>query len=177
MKQIHLVFIFLLLCALLCGAGCAPVPEETEAEPFEFSLVWNVYGISSYDSKTGKLVKTTDASQPERYVTTLILSPQQRKEVRAILNGLDLSRYPDEYDPFNAPDAEQRMVSTPSQTLSLTVVTEQGSKTVLCRNVCFGTRGYNADADAFLSAVDRLTAFLTSTPQWQALPEYEVYYD
>ena len=47
------------------GMQMLPLPTE-----FSFSLTWGTFGISSYDSATGKLVKTKDAPTPEAYITT-----------------------------------------------------------------------------------------------------------
>ena len=44
---------------------------------YSFSLTWNTFGISSYDSKTGKLVKTKDAPNPEDYITTHFLTAEE----------------------------------------------------------------------------------------------------
>ena len=82
----------LLLClvwALPVLAGCekksAGVPED-----FEFSLTWGVYGISSYDSQTGRLVKTTDATHPEDYVTTHRLTQEERETLWQVIRDLDV---------------------------------------------------------------------------------------
>lgn len=49
------------------------VPED-----FSFALTWNCYGVSSYDSQTGKLVKTTDATNPDDYVTYYQLTTEDK---------------------------------------------------------------------------------------------------
>ncbi len=56
--------ILLVLMLLLPSAGCLGKPVKHFEVPadFSFSLTWGCYGISSYDSRTGKLVKTTDAT-------------------------------------------------------------------------------------------------------------------
>ena len=43
-------------------AGVSSV--STNYPNYSFSLTWNTYGISSYDSKTGTLIKTSDATNP-----------------------------------------------------------------------------------------------------------------
>jgi hypothetical protein len=72
--------------------------------------LWN----SSYDSSTGRLVKTTDATDPSLYETTLFLSDEQAETIFSLLQELDLWSYPDEYNPT-------RGISTPSRNLTLTV--------------------------------------------------------
>ena len=56
--------------------------KETISENFDFSLQWNTYGESSYDSSTGKLIKTNDATHPELYETELILYDSKKEEIR-----------------------------------------------------------------------------------------------
>ena len=48
-------------------------------ESFSFSLVWDCYGVSSYDSETGRLIKTTDATNPEDYITHCELTEEQMR--------------------------------------------------------------------------------------------------
>ena len=67
------------------GAVNTDVPEN-----LSFSLTWNTYGISSYDSATGKLVKTTDATNPEDYITTLQLDGTQLFAIWELLWELDI---------------------------------------------------------------------------------------
>ena len=150
----------------------------TVEKPDSFALTWNVYGISSYDSQTGRLVKTTDATRPEDYVTEWFFSPAELSEILKEIAALDPESYPDAYDPYNAPDAEQRVVSAPDRTLILTYRTGGREKTVTCRNICLsGSAGYDAKATAFLALCDRLTEKITATSAWQALPDYEFLYD
>ena len=77
MKKIALIFTFIMLLPCLSGCGNKILPEE-RPEDFSFSLIWGVYGTSSYNSRTGKLVKTTDATHPEDYVTYMHLSDEAR---------------------------------------------------------------------------------------------------
>ena len=77
MKKTALALSLLLGAACLltaCASGRAP-------EDFSFALTWNCLGVSSYDSATGKLVKTTDATHPEDYVTEYRLTEQERRQI------------------------------------------------------------------------------------------------
>lgn len=153
--------------------------DSTAPEDFSFRFVWGCYGISSYDSRTGELVKTSDSTHPEDYVTTLELNEVQLAEAWALLSGLKLERYPAVYDPYNAPGAETRVASEPNRTLILTLWANGRETTVTCRDICLGglAQGYDARAQAFLRSCDRLTDLLTQTPEWAALPDYEFYYE
>ena len=101
------------------------VINQSENEPnFSFSLVWNTYGISSYDSKTGKLIKTKDATEPNRYITFLQLSEEQYAAIWELIEDLDIESYPDVYDPTG------NIYVTPYETLILSVKAEGIDKKV-----------------------------------------------
>lgn len=164
----------MLALALLLAACAAPkeMPED-----FQFSLVWNTYGISSYDSGTGVLIKTTDATHPENYETELHLSSDEMRAAWEIIAALDLADYPAEYDPN--PD----MKSKPGVTLVLSVFQGGTEKTIRCEDIalCHDAEGNYTAKDkkgqAFLRACQQLIALITATPEWQALPEYEFLYE
>jgi len=151
-------------------------PKGEAPEDFSFSLVWGTYGISSYDSRTGKLVKTSDATDPSKYTTTLSLDKETVNGIYSLLVSLDLESYPSVYDPMNDPDSETQVASSPSQTIKLTVRSEELNKTVSCEGIAFAA-GYDEKARDFLSAVAEIRDILTSTDEWKALPDYEFYYE
>ena len=158
----------------------AKVVTETFELPddFAFSIVWGTYGISSYDSKTGKLVKTKDATDVSKYTSTVQLTEEQMKEVyRILLSDIDLFKYPDSYDPFNAPDAEIRVASEPNQTIIISVTANGRTKTVTCSAVAYGSSGYCKEARAFMKAENKIVELLTSLPEWAAFPQYEFFYE
>lgn len=162
--------IFLLLAIMvfvLSGCGEADVPEE-----FEFSITWGVNGISSYDSESGKLVKTTDATDPSDYITTYILTDEERAEIYELIEDLKLEKYPDEYDPHNG-----GLSTEPSMTLILSVHTDAGDKTVAAHNVAVTYESKDPGGQRFLTACEKIVDILKSTDRWRALPEYEFFYD
>ncbi len=174
-----------LLLVLLLSACKSPLAgaggTEKTADPlrdFSFFFRFDVFGISSYNSATGELIKTRDATDPSRYRTTHVLTEAEREEIGSLLASLDLPSYPAEYDPFNAPDAEEKRMTAPDQTIVLSVVTPAFSKTVTCKNVCLGmTGGYDEASQRFLDVCARLKEILTSTEEWKGLPDYEFLYD
>lgn len=139
---------------------------------FSFSLVWGCYGISSYDSETGKLVKTTDATNPEDYITTLQLSGAQQFEIWELIWDLDIEEYPDEYDPH-----KDGLISFPSMTLILTVRTDDYIKTVRAEDIALTFETTDAKGQKFLTVCKAIEDILTATDEWNALPEYEHFYD
>lgn len=184
------VCLFLLFALLIPGViSCADITEHGAAGPdsrqengsampsdFSFSLVWGTYGISSYDSATGRLIKTKDATDVSKYTTTLRLDEEKMSEIFSILEKLELETYPDVYDPMNDPDSETKVYSEPNQTIILKVHSGDISKTVTCEKIAYG-KGYNDKARDFISAVRRITEIITAADEWKALPEYEFFYD
>lgn len=158
------------------GDGEKSISSTISEDNFEFSFVWNTYGISSYDSANGRLVKTTDATHPEDYITTYTLSRQQKKEIAEALTKLNITSYPRDFDPYNAPNAEMRVASSPSRTLILTVKTDTMEKTIACKDICEFGKGYDEKAQKFLDFCAYLQGILTDTPEWKSLPEYEFLY-
>lgn len=166
-----LLFI-LLVCVLLldCLVGCAekPLPKEMP-EDFSFALTWGVYGISSYDSRTGKLVKTKDATNPRDYVTYVKLSDEVMELIYKKLRALDVDSYPDEYDPT--------LGSEPSAELILTVRKGDNVKTITAKDVSLSYTSPSVKGKRFIDTCLDISDILTATEEWKALPDYEFYYD
>ena len=149
------------------GAVNTDVPDN-----LSFSLTWNTYGISSYDSATGKLVKTTDATNPEDYITTLQLDGQQLFAIWELLWELDIETYPDEYDPHGG-----ELSSDPSMTLILTLREGDKVKTVRAEDIALTYESNDPKGQKFLDTCKGIRDILTATEEWKALPEYEFFYD
>ena len=192
MKKRIIAIVIIAAAAVLCASCRAtsrhandPIPGQdlsgTELpSDFAFSIVWNCYGISSYDSRTGKLVKTTDASDVRKYTSYVKMSDNELKLVyKYLCKDIDLKNYPAEYDPFNAPDAVQRKTSMPDQTIVVAVTAGGETRSVKCEKIMFGTMDdcYCPEARSFMQAVKDTVALITSFPEWEAFPEYEVFYD
>lgn len=137
-----------------------------------FSLTWGTYGISSYDSVTGRLVKTTDATCPEDYVTTYRLTDEETARISKLIRGLDIDRYPDLYDPQAG-----KLGSDPPMTLILSVRMGETEKTVTAKNIALTYESDDPDGQRFLDVCREIVEILTGTEAWQSLPEYEFFYD
>ena len=137
----------LVLCA---GAGCGRKAEEVPAD-FSFALTWSVFGISSYDSATGELVKSSDENIETEY-------------------QLDVKSYPDEYDPN--PDVG----CDPAETLILTVRTAEGEKTITARDTAYAETSKDTKGDLFLKTCRAIQRLLTDTEAWRAMPEGKLRY-
>ena len=149
------------------GAVNTDVPEN-----LSFSITWNTYGISSYDSATGKLIKTTDATNPEDYITTLKLDGTQLFAIWELLWELDIETYPDEYNPHR-----NGLASSPSMTLILTLRNGDMVKTVRAENIALTYESDDPKGQKFLDTCKGIQDILTATEEWKALPEYEFFYD
>ncbi len=137
-----------------------------------FSLTWGTYGISSYDSATGRLVKATDATRPEDYVTTYRLTDEETELISELIRGLDIDRYPDVYDPQAG-----KLGSDPSMTLILSVRMGAKEKTVTAKNIALTYESEDPDGQLFLDVCREIVEILTGTEAWQSLPEYEFFYE
>lgn len=165
--------LLVLIVSMTLLASCTQssnLPEEPDG--FSFSLTWGCYGISSYDSNTGRLVKTTDATDPENYVTTCQLSADELSRIYDLIRDLDVESYPDIYDPH-----QKGLVSSPSMTLILTVRTNTVEKTITAEDIAFSYKADNGKGQAFLNVCEAIQEILAGTEEWKALPDYEIYYD
>ena len=145
-------------------SGISDVPED-----FSFALTWNVYGISSFDSQTGKLIKTKDATNPDDYVTYYQLTDEERACIYDLIVKLNANSYPDVYDPSNG-------LSKPSMTLMLTVRMNGREKTIQARNISLEHIADNEMGQLFLDTCKDISELLMDTEEWKSLPEYEVLY-
>ncbi len=143
----------------------------TGVKNFSFSLTWNCYGVSSYDSKTGKLVKTTDATHPEDYVTEAYLTDEQLTEIYNLISEMEVNSYPDEYNPHG------NAASKPPMTLILSVDMGGNEKTISAENIAISYETDNEKGQTFLTACKTIIDMLTATEEWKSLPEYEFFYD
>ena len=151
--------------------GLKTLPE-TIPEDFSFALTWNCYGVSSYDSKTGKLVKTTDATHPEDYVTTCHLPEETTKQIYDMLRDLDIGEYPYLYNPYGNGDA-----SEPPMSLILTVRISETERTIRAEDISLSYQAGNKKGQNFLDVCREISDTLTATEEWKALPDYEFLYD
>lgn len=150
--------------------------EEAILSPpkdFSFSITFNVFGISSYNSETGRLVKTNDPANPdlEKYATTLFLNDEQLHEIYQLLMALDWRAYDSE--DYRLTDAS----SKPSQTWRLIARAGDCLYVFSSSSLPIGTfEGRDEKAQAFIDAFTRICEIITSSEEWKALPDPEVLY-
>ena len=141
-------------------------------EKFTFSLTWGVGYDSSYDSKTGTLIKTDKVinRSPEEYVTTF--EYPNIKSLYEKVKMFSLYQYPSTYDPY-----EGVTISTnPKTNYKLTI----DDKTIEAKN-CPIVEGYpeglSWSGREFLEFVFEIRDTIQNSDEWKALPDYEVLYD
>jgi hypothetical protein len=145
--------------------------HKNPLDDFSFELTWNCYGVSSYDSATGKLIKTTDSTHPDDYITYYHLTDEQKLNLLRLIEDLDVNSYPDEYNP------NEGQASSPSMTLILTVRTGNTVKTIKAENIALSYTSQSKKGQAFLDVCKEIKDLLMSTEEWAALPDYEFLYD
>lgn len=151
--------------------ACISTPvHHMEVIDFSFSLTWGTYGISSYDSETGRLVKTSEAANVDAYKTTHHLTAQELVEIYKTIHDLDVSSYPDQYNPMG------NQASTPNQSLILSVQTGVLQKTIEAKGIAYG-EAVDWKGKKFIDACNKISTILTSTAAWKALPDYPILYD
>ena len=137
---------------------------------FDFSLTWGTFGISSYDSTTGCLIKTDDAPNVEDFTTTYFLTPQEKLTVYKTVRELNMTSYPEEYNPTEG------IGSNPYQKLILSANIDGISKTIMANEVALGD-ATSEKGQKFMDACDAIEDILENTEEWKALPDYPYLYD
>ena len=180
MKRI--VALFMLSIMVLFAFGCGDKGKQNDSmilpnempKDFSFTISWGVGGYSSYDSKTGRLVKTTDATDPDDYITTYKLSNHELERIYNLLCELHMETYPNEID------ENDFIMSDPHRIYSLSVEGGGFSKTIKANQVGISSIeevGKTKEAKKYLETIDEIVKILTGTDEWKALPDYEFLYE
>lgn len=133
-------------------------------DTFSFSLTWGCYGTSTYDSRTGKLVKSTVTPNTEDFTAEYFLTEEELNYVYSLINSLGMNGYPDTYDPDNG-------LSEPSLTLILTARFIGSDKTVKAEDVSISGKSSNEMGQKFLDVCAAISELIENSEAWKALPE------
>lgn len=144
--------------------------DDIRAVEFSFSLTWGTFGISSYDSVTGRLVKTDDVSNKEDYQTTHFLTAQEKAEIFKIIEDFNPYIYPDIYNPMEG------KFSVPYQDIIFSVEIDGERKTITAEQVALG-EATDASGKRFMNACKTIANILENTDEWKALPDFPFLYD
>lgn len=169
MKRIIIVALVLTLVFSLTSCVKQVNSVDVPAD-FCFYIEWDCNGDSTYDSKTGRLVKQKSATKIEDYTTTFLLSDEQKAEIFSLISDMKPETYPDEYNPLKG-------VTEPTRNIIITASYNGKTKTITCMNVSLGNTPDCNKGKKFMAVHDKIVGIITSSAEWQALPDYEFYYD
>ena len=167
MKRFIILVLLLLLTLTSCNLFQKSLPKEMPGD-FSFSIMWNTDGISTYDSKTGVLIKDKYATNVAKYTTTYFLTMDELKQIYSLIYDLNIETCPDEFPYGTFVDAD------PSSRLSLSISTKDYSKTVKANSVG-AYESSTIKGTKYLEVIKGIRAILTETEAWKALPDYEFY--
>lgn len=168
-------FIALLLSVIFLS-GCDvmdlfnPLPKQMP-EDFSFSIIWNTFGVSSYNSKTGELIKYSEAKEPSLYKTSLFLSNEDTMNIYDKLHNLNFANYNETLSSSNF------YQSIPFSNLSISVTTSKISKTLSANEVGNVELAKNESAQIFLDTINFIVNIIESSAEWIALPDFEIVYE
>ena len=171
-----MIRVFISILATLCFLGYSK-PDmydypKSVPEDFSISLTWGCYGVSSYESKTGKLIKTTDTTHTDDYVTYYQLTDADKAYIYDLIVSMDVLSYPDVYNP------QEDNYCSPSETLILDVTFNGVSKEIKAEDICgIGFTSESKKGQKFLSTCQAIITRLEETKEWKALPEFEFFYE
>ena len=166
--------LFLPILAVALTSCDLAKPYDTPYEEFSFYLNWGVQHDSSYDSKTGKVVKTNKVIErkPEEYITTYHLP--NLEEVYNKVKKMNPYSYPDDFDPFAS---KHHIASNPNMFYKLVV----DDKTIEVSEFPIGGSkeelNLSAKGKKFFEVVNLVIDTLQASEEWKALPDYEFYYN
>lgn len=147
--------------SFLLSACSANEEDKGYPDDFRFTIKWSVHA-SSYTSSNGQLIRIGDASDPDYGDTaTLTLSDEQMKEIYELIDALDVESYP------NKIGSESR----PPIPLILTVQYGEVHKKIECYFASGLKDSENAQEQQYYSACQRIIEIITSTDEWNSLPE------
>ncbi|MBP5155237.1 MAG: VWA domain-containing protein [Clostridia bacterium] len=142
------------------------------AEGFGFAIGWGIYSDSTYDSRTGRLVKSHFQPDIADYTATLVLSEEQLAAVKEILDRLDLESYPAEFTPYDDIDSTVMEQTIPYETIKIVMYDGPRAVSVCCNEIAlFGEKAYSEKTKAFFNAAQEITRIITASPEWQSLRE------
>ena len=169
MKKFTAIWICLFLIAVL--SACQSEKNTIGSiDSFNFSLTWNCNGDSSYDSESGKLIKLKNTTNIENYTTIYQLTDEQKQKIYDLIMDLDVNSYPGIYDPY-----EGEVHTSPSRNLILSVKTDTIQKTIRAVGIAVEEKANNEKGQKFLAVCEAIRDILTSTDEWEALPEGLLY--
>ena len=141
-------------------------------EDFYFALTWGVQKDSSYDSRTGTLIKTkyVRERQPEEYIATY--QYPNINEIYEMAKSINVCSYPDDYYPYEG--------SLEKSDPSLDYVFEINNKTITsedCPIISGIPDNVTERGKQYLTLILTIRNTLINSDEWKAMPDFEILYD
>lgn len=170
--------LFIIFCIILLSA-CA---QNEPIDDFAFRVRWNTYGLSSYDSASGVLIKTTHATTPDDFKTTLLFSDHELQEIRTVIRTLDPvpyeNFYPDIKDEYKEPNISYGFETKPPSLWELEVWDGTSHYTIKTHAVVgWSDEMLTEQTIAWRNVMQTLIQTINKTKAWKSLPEYEFLYE
>ena len=141
------------------------------SDDFSFAITWNAYGVSSYDSRTGVLIKDNSASRPSDYTASHVLTAEEKERIYELITYVSIDSVRDLKN-----SGDNAVVSSPRQTLYLTVRDGIIEKTAGSEDAGWIYVSDDERVKTFRDVCSEIISILEETPEWKALPDYENYY-
>ena len=167
--------LFLLPLLASCSLSSNNQTEKLyKNDDFEFSIVWDL-SRSSYDSKTGELVKSRDYREhkPEDFITNYNLLTDERKAIFNKAIEIDVCSYDEKYNPYLEDDNTSWLVE-PSAGLIYEDSYTRIEIPFYTNNKCYNPT--NEKGKALVEYFQLIIDILINTDEWKSLPDYEVFY-
>ena len=169
-KKNLLIPITILMAISSCSSSAIPSFSVAQ-EDFYFVLTWGVQLDSSYDSRTGTLIKTkyVRERQPEEYIATY--QYPNINEIYEMAKSINVYSYEDDYYPYEGCSIR----SNPS----VDYVFEINDKTITSKDCPLLQEVPNdvtKKGKQYLSLILTIKDTLTNSDEWKAMPEFEVLY-
>ena len=169
--KIKCLLIPITLVMLISSCSSAVPSFSVAQEDFYFVINWGVELDSSYDSRTGTLIKTkyVRERQPEEYIATY--QYPNMDEIYEIAKSINVYSYADDYYPYEG--------SSIRTTPSTDYVFEINDKIITSRD-CPSLREVPNDVTKrgkqYLSLILTIIDTLTNSEEWKAMPYPEILY-
>ena len=169
-KKYLFIPITILMTISSCSSSSAP-SFSIEQEDFYFVLTWGVQKDSSYDSRTGTLIKAKYVieRQPEEYITTY--QYPNINEIYEMAKSINVYSYADDYYPYEG--------SSIRTTPSVDYVFEINDKIITsedCPILSEIPDGVTKRGKQYLTFIFTIKNTLVNSDEWKALPDPEVLY-
>ena len=157
----------------ISSCSTSDVPSfSVEQEDFYFVLTWGVRLDSSYDSRTGTLIKTkyVRERQPEEYIA--IYQYPNINEIYEMAKSINVYSYADDYYPYEG----SLIMTSPS----VDYVFEINDKTITsndCPIVSEIPDSVTKKGKQYLSLILTIKNTLINSDEWKAMPDFEILYD